>query len=398
MTDTSSSSSSVRRRLLTLRARDPQETQRTATPLELFFDLVFVVAVAQAASSLHHAIVEGHPWSGAIGYSMVFFALWWAWMNWTWFASAFDNDDTLYRLVTFVQMFGALVVAAGVSEAFDGRFGVAVAGYVIMRLAQVSQWLRAARANPPWRATALRYAAGITLVQALWVARLAVQGTWSGVAFVVLVVAELAVPWWAERARITPWHPHHIAERYVLLTLIVLGEAVLASTQAVRSALAGGAGLGTLVAVGLSGFVVVCSMWWLYTARPAHRYLRGSREAFSWGYGHYFVFSSIAAFGAGLAALVDAKTGRLEHPDPAVIAAAVAVPVVGFLLSVWAIHVRPQRPGALCSACFLTAALLAAATPLTAAPLELLAVILAATVVATQATRRDPAPASTRES
>ena len=82
----------------TMTARSPHETHRVATPLELFFDLVFVVAIAQAAGGLHHAIADGHALEGLIGYLMVFFAIWWAWMNFTWFASAYDCDDVPYRL------------------------------------------------------------------------------------------------------------------------------------------------------------------------------------------------------------------------------------------------------------------------------------------------------------
>ena len=82
-------------------ARSPHETHRAATPLELFFDLVFVVAIAQAAGALHHAVAELHAVDGLIGYLMVFFAIWWAWMAFTWFASAYDCDDVPYRLLVF---------------------------------------------------------------------------------------------------------------------------------------------------------------------------------------------------------------------------------------------------------------------------------------------------------
>jgi hypothetical protein len=161
-------------------ARDREETHRAATPLELLFDLVFVVAVAQAASALHHALAEDRIGAGLTGYAMVFFAIWWAWMNFTWFASAYDTDDVPYRLAVFVQMSGALVLAAGVPKALEHRdFAVATLGYVIMRAAAVPQWLRAARADPPRRSACLRFAAGITLVQAGWVARLALPGGWA---------------------------------------------------------------------------------------------------------------------------------------------------------------------------------------------------------------------------
>src|SRR5688500_13988013 len=104
-----------------MRARSPHEPHRAATPLELLFDLVFVVAIAEAASGLHHAIAAHHTADGLIGYAMVFFAIWWAWMNFTWFASAYDNDDVPYRLLVFVQITGALIVAGGVPAMFEAR-------------------------------------------------------------------------------------------------------------------------------------------------------------------------------------------------------------------------------------------------------------------------------------
>src|SRR3712207_9498974 len=90
-------------------ARDPDEPGRAATPLELFFDLTFVVAIAQAASSLHHGLAESHAGDVLLGYPMVFFAIWWAWMNFTWFASAYDTDDVVYRLAALVQIGGGVV-------------------------------------------------------------------------------------------------------------------------------------------------------------------------------------------------------------------------------------------------------------------------------------------------
>nr|WP_308253002.1 low temperature requirement protein A [Pseudonocardia sp. ICBG601] len=154
-----------------MRPRDPDEPHRVASPLELFFDLVFVVAVSLSSAALHHEESGGHVGAGVGSYLMVFFGIWWAWMNFTWFASAFDVDDWLYRATTLVQMAGALVMAAGTPSAMAGEgYGVLVAGYVVMRLAMVTQWLRAARSHPALRTTALRYAGGIAVVQLLWIA------------------------------------------------------------------------------------------------------------------------------------------------------------------------------------------------------------------------------------
>ena len=161
-------------------ARSPHEHHRAATPLELFFDLVFVVAIAQAASGLHHAIGDAHALQGLVGYLMVFFAIWWAWMNFTWFASAYDCDDVPYRLAVFVQISGALILAAGVPAMFEARVPnlAVVTGYVVMRLAMVVQWLRAAASDPDRRTTARRYAAGISLLQLAWVGMLWIPHLW----------------------------------------------------------------------------------------------------------------------------------------------------------------------------------------------------------------------------
>jgi low temperature requirement protein LtrA len=135
--------------------RDPHEAHRASTPLELLFDLCFVVAVAQAAGALHHDLAAGAIGHGILNYMIVFFAIWWPWVNFTWFASAYGTDDVAYRLVTFVQIAGVLVVAAGVPSAFEALdFRIMVTGYVIMRIALVAQWLRAAREDPDHRRTA----------------------------------------------------------------------------------------------------------------------------------------------------------------------------------------------------------------------------------------------------
>ena len=162
-------------------ARSPHEAHRAATPLELFFDLVFVVAIAQAASGLHHAVAELHALDGLLGYLMVFFAIWWAWMAFTWFASAYDCDDVPYRLLVFVQIAGALLMAAGITSMFETRMPniATVGGYVIMRLALVVQWLRASASDPTRRTTARRYALGITILQTAWAGMLLVPQYWT---------------------------------------------------------------------------------------------------------------------------------------------------------------------------------------------------------------------------
>ncbi|WP_329140828.1 low temperature requirement protein A [Streptomyces sp. NBC_01476] len=318
-----------------MRGRDPAEEHRASTPLELLFDLTFVVAVSQAAAELHHALSEGHTRTALAGYAAVFFAIWWAWMNFTWFASAYDTDDVPYRLLTLLQMSGALVLAAGVHAAFDGDFAVVVIGYVIMRVAMVTQWLRAAREHPDGRTAALLYAAGIALVQAGWIARLWVPGGWAYATFAVLAAAELTVPAWAEkRGRATSWHPGHIAERYGLFTLIVLGEVILASLAAVQSAVTERGLSAELLLIAIGGLLLVFSLWWIYFT-GSEATLPTLRAALSWGYGHYLVFACVAAIGAGLESALDSTEHHGDlSPRGAALSVAVPVAVVVLLLGV----------------------------------------------------------------
>lgn len=148
--------------------RDPAESHRAATPLELLFDLTFVVAFAVASAQTAHLLGEGHIGAALAGFSFAMFATCWAWINFSWFASAFDTDDWAYRLTTMLQMVGVLILALGLPAAFEsideGRHidnGVMVLGYVVMRVAMLLQWLRAARQAPRHRAAALTYAATI---------------------------------------------------------------------------------------------------------------------------------------------------------------------------------------------------------------------------------------------
>ena len=336
-----------------MRARETDEAYRVSTPLELFVDLCFVVAIAQASARLHHALVAGHLAQALVGYPMVFFAIWWAWMNFTWFASAYDTDDVPYRVAVLVQIVGVLILAAGVPRAFDhGDFGVIVLGYVVMRVALVGQWLRAARADRGRSVTAVRYASGIAVCMLGWVMLLALPATWRLAGWLVMVPAELLVPVWAERAAPTTWHPHHIAERYGLLTLIVLGESVLSATVAIQSALDAGHAVGHLLAIAAGALLIVFAMWWLYFAQPTEALVEHHRSAFGllprssfvWGYGHYVVFGAAGAVGAGLATAVDQATGHAALSARGA-TAAVAVPVALYLLGVWVLDARPERAG-----------------------------------------------------
>ena len=385
-----------------MRAHEDDEAHRAATPFELLFDLVFVVAVASLVTQTAHATVAGHLDLSIVAFLQVFFAIWWAWMNFTWFSSGYDTDDVLYRVLGSVQMAGVLVLAAGVPAAFERFDYTAVTvGYVIMRVGLVALWVRAAIEHPETRAVSARYAIGISIMQLLWVVRLLVFPTFLPVlVFGILVILELSVPVLANLVGRDPWHPGHIAERYGLFVIILLGEGVLAATNGVQAALAASGLTGSLVVVGSSGLVILVGLWWVYFLQPAGEGLARNRSrAFYWGYGHYFLFVAVAAVGAGLEVAVEVA-GHHTEVTPTMAGMVVAVPVALVLVLVWALHrplvARSEVPAIAvfpAAALMIGAALVAPAIGLTGV-LVAVAALTVAVVVVTIATRRadlDPA-------
>jgi low temperature requirement protein LtrA len=328
-------------------ARSTDEANRTSSPLELLFDLTFVVAVAQVADQLYQKIESGGAVQGIIPFVMVFFAIWWAWMNFTWFASAYDTDDVPYRLLTLVQMAGVLVLAVGVPAAFQHQnfFGITL-GYFIMRIGLVSQWVRAAVENRDGRATALRFAGGVTVIQLGWLGRLLLPTNASNqwwtvyLAFVVLVALEFAVLYWAERPGMTTWHPHHIAERYGLFAIILLGETIAVLAASSGAIVTAGDRVGPLVTVGISALVLIFGLWWLYFLQPSGDGLAANRSgSFFWGFGHYFVFAGLGALGAGVEVVTRYAGGHSSVP-PALAVASVSIPVAVYLIALVVANVR----------------------------------------------------------
>lgn len=329
--------------------RDPHEPSRTATPLELLFDLAFVVGFGVAAEQGAHLVADGHAAAGVIAFAFSMFSICWAWINFSWFASAFDTDDWFYRVTTMVQMIGVVVLALGLPEMFESVVEgdqvdneVMVAGYVVMRLAMLVQWLRAARQAPEYRATCMGYVRSLVITQIGWII-LAVAPVSVPVFFVsgvLLGIAEMAGPYLAERLRTegegqrsTPWHAHHIAERYGLLAIITLGEGVI-GTVATLSAVTHGSNW-TLDAalVALAGTGLTFGLWWTYYLTPDAEMLHRHRDrSFVWGYGNIAVFAALAGVGAGLHVAAYYLEGD-AHIGAVGTVLAVAVPVLVFVLA-----------------------------------------------------------------
>jgi low temperature requirement protein LtrA len=217
-----------------------------------------------------------------------------------------------------------------------------VAGYIVMRAAMVFQWLRAARQDPGRRSACLMYAITISVAQLGWIALLVAQ-TSVLVTFLwvtALVLVELAGPVIAEfRKGGTPWHAHHVAERYGLLVIIALGETVLGTTVALAAVIGpeGPGWSGDVVLLGLAGTALTFGMWWIYFVLPCGELLARYRSrSFGWGYGHIVLFGALVAVGAGLhvAAFYVEHHGVLGVPGTVL---AVAIPVAVYVVSIYAL-------------------------------------------------------------
>jgi low temperature requirement protein LtrA len=335
-----------------LRGRDATESGRSATPLELLYDVTFVAAFGVAAGELAHGIVTGHGGSAAIGFLIAMTTIVWAWTNFTWFASAFDNDDWLFRGLTMVQMAGVILLAVGLPALFASiqgggviDNGQMVAGYVVIRVAVALQWIRAARRNPQYRRLTATYAVVVGTALTGWIL-LAVLHVTAGPALATiaaLFALEALGPVVAERVGrrsggATPWHPHHLAERYALLAIIALGETVL-GVLASATHISATRGLTPEAAVVIAtGIAMSLALWWVYFLTPHGPALDARRnKVLPWAYGHILVFIAIAATGAGLH--VVGYAFDLAHPVPVPTAAlAAALPVLLFMVARHAMH------------------------------------------------------------
>ncbi len=298
-------------RLRRMAGRNPGEEHRAATPLELLFDLTLVVAFAQAGNEAAHLIAEGHVVSAIWAFAFVMFAVIWAWINFSWFASAFDTDDWFYRVTTMVQMVGVLILALGIHAVFESidegeklDNTVVVAGYVVMRVAMLAQWIRVAVQDPAHRKVALGYAITLAIGQVGWTATLFIDVPLGAIVPVLALLygIEMIGPLLAERRDGgTPWHPHHIAERYGLLVIITLGEGILGTIAAVAALVDKVGWSSEAVLVTVAGVGLTFGLWWNYFIIPSAEILEKHRHrSWGWGYGHIPLFAATAAIGAGI--------------------------------------------------------------------------------------------------
>ena len=249
--------------------RDFHELHRTATPLELLYDLTLVIAFGVAGGQAAHLLVEGHIVAAIIGFLFSMFAVCWCWIGHTWFASGYDTDDWGMRLLTMLQMLGVMVMAAGMPRLFYGLpeghldNGVLVAGYVLMRASLILLWLRVTRDDPEKRALALRMAGLLIVAQIGWVAMAMSHLPLAGIviSYFALYLLETVGMWWiARRYGPSRWNAHHMAERFGLLAIITFGEGIIGTMAAIQAVAAAQGWTFDVGMIGLAGLTLTVGM------------------------------------------------------------------------------------------------------------------------------------------
>lgn len=213
-----------------LRIGEDSEEHRHATWLELFYDLVFVVAVSQVA----HYLSNDVSLSGFFGFVFLFVAVWWAWIGTTFYANRFDSDDIGHRLLTAAQILAVAALAVNVHHGLgESSAGFAVS-YTVCRAFLIIEYLRAGRHIPAARRLTNSFARGFAIGASLWLLSVFVPiplrfGFWA-----LGLIVDFATPITAKKLQLELLpHPEHLPKRFGLFTIIVLGEAIIAVVDGV---------------------------------------------------------------------------------------------------------------------------------------------------------------------
>lgn len=226
------------------------------TPLELFFDLVFVLAITQCTGLME----SGHGWRTVVQGLLVLGVLWWSWVGYAWLTSVVDPDDWLPRIVMFVAMAAMLVIALCVPQSFDDRaIGLTLAaGYAVVRAAHIGLFAIASTDDPDLRRAVTYLGCGATVGVSLVAVAALLDGWAQGLVWFVALAIDMAVPFLfgSEGWRL---EPHHFAERHGLIVIIALGESIVALGAGATAGLSA-----DVVAAAVIGMVLAAGMWWTY--------------------------------------------------------------------------------------------------------------------------------------
>jgi len=316
------------------------------TWLELFFDLIFVAAVAQVAEPLreHYSVGE------VLRLIPLFVLIWWAWTGHALFSTRFDGDDVAQRVLTLLQMFAVAAMAANAKEALDSRASAGfAAAYAAVRLVLVGQYFRARRV-PGAGPLATRYLVGHGIAAVVWLisSLLPPPGRfwlWAG-AFVI----DLSTPWFALRHSVrVPPDASHLPERFGLFVLILLGDSVVAVMQGMESQEEWAPGAAASAFLGMS---ILFVLWWWYfegvggaSAQPVRTRSDATRFHL-WSYAHLPLCLGVIVAGVGLRRIVTvASRAQLDSVEALILTSALAAAMVAMTVVGGTAVGRTRRAG-----------------------------------------------------
>jgi low temperature requirement protein LtrA len=276
--------------------------QRTATWLELFFDLAFVLVVGELAVGLRNDLTL----HGVLVFAGLFTSVWWAWASFAFHANRFDTDDVVYRLAKLAAMLAAAGLAASASDATGDLAAQFALSQAALRIVLICLYLRASRHVAQARNLITVYLVAEGLAGALWLAGAVAPAPARYVCWAVAVAAEAAAPIMATmRSAGLPLHFEHLPERFGLFVILVLGQSIAAIAVGVHET----HWEPVTVTVAVLGFVVAVSLWWTYFdlagAGATHTLAdRGGHRSTLlhdiYAYGHWPIALGLAAAGVGL--------------------------------------------------------------------------------------------------
>jgi low temperature requirement protein LtrA len=292
-----------------LRTLADAEEERHASWLELFFDLVFVVAIAE----LSHELVVDHTLNGFAVFAALFVPVFVAWQGFSFYADRFDTDDVFFRVCMLAAMLAVAALAIQIPSVAHGESSAGFAlAYIAIRVLTVVLNLRAYRHVPLARPLIGRYVAAFSFSVALWTVSLAVPEPWRFLLWGIGLAVDLGVPAVIGPRFVgrVPLHASHIPERFALFTIIVLGESVVAVALGVAGSdweLSSAAGAAL-------GFLAVACLWWTYFDVGAGLALApGPWTAVRFIYFHVPMWAALTAVAAGVNLLIEeAGAGSLD--------------------------------------------------------------------------------------
>lgn len=291
------------------------EGHRTATWLELFYDLVFVVAVAVVAARLLDDVSSAGIWS----YFGYFALLWWLWASHTYYADRYDTDDLVYRLLAAGQMVAVVVIAAALSPDEANSTRAFAFGYAASRLLLLAMYWRAYRHVRETRDLVKGYLVGFGIAAVVWTASALVPDSARVVLWSVALLIDLATPWVMRREQAkVPLDVSHLPERFGLFTILVLGESMAAVVMGLGHS--HWAVLPTVTAA--LGVGLATALWWLYfdnargTVVRRDASVRRTWRPTVWIYSHLPLAAALAASGVAMEkAVAEAGHGPMPGGD-----------------------------------------------------------------------------------